>query len=55
VHIPGLTAKVRFIDAPLLEIASHEIRQRAAQGRPFRYYVPAQVYQYILQMGLYKE
>src|SRR5574341_1969042 len=38
--IPGIRAKVRFIEAPLLEIASREIRQRAAKGRPFRYYLP---------------
>ncbi len=49
----GITAKVRFVDAPLLEIASHQIRKRAAEGRPFRYYVPEAVYQYIVEKGLY--
>ncbi len=51
--IPGLTEKIRFVDAPLLEIASHEIRKRAAEGQPFRYYVPMAVYEYILDKGLY--
>lgn len=52
-QIAGLAAKIRFVDAPLLEIASHEIRKRAAQGRPFRYYVPEPVYRYIIEKGLY--
>ncbi len=52
-NIPGLTAKIRFVDAPLLEIASHEIRKRAAEGQPFRYYVPTAVYEFILEKGLY--
>ncbi len=51
--IPGLTAKLHFVEAPLLEIASHEIRKRAAEGQPFRYYVPAAVYDYIIDKGLY--
>lgn len=52
--IPGLAARIRFVDAPLLEIASHEIRKRAADGQPFRYYVPPAVYEYILEKGLYR-
>jgi nicotinate-nucleotide adenylyltransferase len=52
-EIPGISAKVRFVDAPLLEIASHEIRQRARQGLPFRYYLLPPVYQYIIRHKLY--
>jgi nicotinate-nucleotide adenylyltransferase len=51
--LPGLTAKVRFVDAPLLDIAAHDIRARIAENRPFRYYLPPAVYTYILQHGLY--
>ncbi len=51
--IPGLTTKVRFVDAPLLEIASHEIRARSEAGRPFRYYVLPSVYRYIIDHKLY--
>jgi nicotinate-nucleotide adenylyltransferase len=51
--IPGLTAKVRFVDAPLLDIAAHEIRQRVAEGRPFRYFLPPAVYDYIVEHNLY--
>lgn len=53
-RVPGLGTKVRYIEAPLMEIASHEIRERAADGLPFRYYLPAGVYRYIVSHGLYK-
>jgi nicotinate-nucleotide adenylyltransferase len=52
--IPGLQAKVQFVEAPLLEIASSEIRQRAARGLPFRYYLLPAVYQYIQEHNLYR-
>jgi nicotinate-nucleotide adenylyltransferase len=51
--IPGVAAKVRFVDAPLLDIAAHEIRQRVADGRPFRYFLPTAVFDYILDHNLY--
>jgi nicotinate-nucleotide adenylyltransferase len=52
--LPGLTAKVRFVEAPLLDIAAHEIRQRIAEGRPFRYFLPIDVYNYIREHKLYQ-
>ncbi|TSA48083.1 MAG: nicotinate (nicotinamide) nucleotide adenylyltransferase [Chloroflexi bacterium] len=52
--IPGLAAKVRYVDAPLLDIAAHEIRQRVADGRPFRYFLPQAVYDYIVEHNLYR-
>ena len=52
--IPGLGTKVKFVEAPLLEIASSEIRQRAARGLPFRYYLLPAVYQYIQEHNLYR-
>jgi nicotinate-nucleotide adenylyltransferase len=51
--LPGITSKVRFVDAPIVEISSREIRQRVAEGRPFRYYLPPAVYGYILEHNLY--
>ena len=50
----GLTAKVRFVEAPLLDIAAHEIRARVAGGRPFRYFLPPGVYRYIIKHNLYR-
>jgi nicotinate-nucleotide adenylyltransferase len=52
--IPGLSDKVRYIKAPLLDIAAHEIRQRITDGRPFRYFLPPAVYDYILEHNLYQ-
>lgn len=52
-RLPGISDKVRWIDAPLLDIASSQIRQRVAEGEPFRYFLPAGVYQYIVEKGLY--
>lgn len=52
--LPGLTAKVRYVDAPLIDIAAHEIRQRVAGGRPFRYFLPPAIYEYIVEHNLYR-
>ena len=54
-HIQGIVDKVEFIDAPLLEISSTEIRERIAAGGTFRYYLPQEVYKVILSLNLYKE
>jgi nicotinate-nucleotide adenylyltransferase len=51
--IPGLSSKVRFIDLPLIEISSSSIRQRAAAGQPYRYFLPPVVFEYIRQNRLY--
>ncbi len=51
--LPSLRAKLRYVDAPLLEIASREIRRRAAAGLPIRYYLPDAVYHYIQENKLY--
>jgi nicotinate-nucleotide adenylyltransferase len=52
--LPGITGKVRFVEAPLLQIASSEIRGRAAAGGTYRYYVSQPVFEYIEQHNLYK-
>lgn len=54
-ELPGISSKVHYVDAPLLEIASREIRSRIANGEPFRYYVPRPVYQYITEHHLYRQ
>ncbi len=52
--LPGIVAKVHLVDAPLLEISSTSIRQRVAEGRHFRYFLPGAVYQYIQEQKLYQ-
>lgn len=53
-ELPGLEAKLEFIDAPLLEISSSEIRERVEEGGHFRFYLPEEVYDIIVRRGLYK-
>ncbi|MBP8997468.1 MAG: nicotinate-nucleotide adenylyltransferase [Anaerolineaceae bacterium] len=52
--LPGVTDKVRIVEAPILEISSKQIRQRIAEGMGYRYYLRDAVYQAILEMGLYR-
>ena len=52
--IPGLKDKVCFLEAPLFDIAAHEIRMRIAAGQPFRYFLPSGVYAYIVEHNLYR-
>ena len=54
-QLPGIRSKVHYVDAPLLEIASREIRNRIAEGKSVRYYLPANVFDYISQHHLYQE
>jgi nicotinate-nucleotide adenylyltransferase len=51
--IHGVSAKVRFINAPLIDISASDIRQRVAGGQPYRYFVPSEVYKIIHERGLY--
>lgn len=52
-QVPGISEKVHFIEAPLLEISSHQIRRRIHQRRPFRYYILPDVYKRILEKQYY--
>ncbi len=52
--LPGIEHKVKFIEAPLLEIASHQIRDRIMAGSGYRYYLPPQIYQIIEREYLYR-
>lgn len=53
-QLPGLAEKVRWVQAPLLEISGSIIRRRAAQGGTYRYYVLPAVYALIEEWGLYQ-
>lgn len=52
--IPGIGEKIIYIDAPLLEIASNEIRERIISGRHFRYFLPGRVFKYIQEKNIYR-
>jgi nicotinate-nucleotide adenylyltransferase len=51
--LPGLASKVRFVEAPLIDISAHEIRRRVAEGRPYQYFVLPEVFAFIASHELY--
>ncbi|HSM71518.1 MAG TPA: nicotinate-nucleotide adenylyltransferase [Anaerolineales bacterium] len=53
--LPGISSKIHYVDAPLLEIASREIRSRIMDGKHFRYFLHPAVYEYILENRLYRQ
>lgn len=55
VLLHGIKEKVLIVEAPILEISSHQIRQRIYSGQGYRYYLREAVYQAISEMGLYQE
>lgn len=55
VKVPGIIAKLRFIDAPLLEISSSDLRWKIANGEPYRFYLRESVWKFIQSKKLYRE
>ena len=51
--IPNLKGKVRFVETPLLQISSREIRRRIAEGLEYRYFLTPPVYDYIQANHIY--
>ena len=52
--LPGLRQKVRFVNAPQLEISSSDLRRRIGAGKHYRHYLHPDVYQYIEEHQLYR-
>jgi nicotinate-nucleotide adenylyltransferase len=52
--LPGLTAKVRFVDAPAVDISATDIRARVRSGQRFEHLVPPAVARYIREHQLYR-
>lgn len=55
VKVPGIITKLRFIDAPLLEISSSDLRWKIANGEPYRFYLRESVWKFIQSKKLYRE
>ena len=51
---PGIIEKIQFVEAPLLEIASSQIRRRVREGRPYCFYLPEPVRRVIAERGIYQ-
>ena len=49
----GLKDRVTLVDAPIIELSSTQIRERLANGKSVRYYVPDEVLNYIEHKHLY--
>ncbi|HKV85323.1 MAG TPA: nicotinate-nucleotide adenylyltransferase [Ktedonobacterales bacterium] len=52
--LPGLSAKLTVVPAPLMEVSASDIRRRVASDVPIRYLVPDPVRSYIERRGLYR-
>ena len=53
-QLPGLAGKVHYLDVPLVDVASRDIRRRVASGKPYRYLVSRAVAEYIAEHDLYR-
>jgi nicotinate-nucleotide adenylyltransferase len=53
--IRGLRDRLVFLDAPVLDIAAHRIREWVACGRSVRYLLPAGVESYVREHNLYQD
>jgi nicotinate-nucleotide adenylyltransferase len=51
---PALEEKMQFLETPLLEISSTDIRRRVRESRPIEFLVPDAVIRYIEEKGLYR-
>jgi nicotinate-nucleotide adenylyltransferase len=51
----GRSGRFQQVNAPLIEISSRDLRQRASEGRSLRYLVPPSVDCYITQHRLYRD
>ena len=50
-----LPLQMQIISIPLIDIASRDLRRRAAEGKSIRYFVPAAVAAYIADKGMYRD
>lgn len=49
------TDNILYLDLPLLEISSSQIRHRIRQRKSIKYFVPAEIEEYILSNHLYRD
>jgi nicotinate-nucleotide adenylyltransferase len=51
--VKGLSDKVLYLEVPLVDVSSRDIRNRVREGQPFRYLVPSGIADYIIEHNLY--
>jgi nicotinate-nucleotide adenylyltransferase len=54
VALPGIFARIDWVDAPWLDISSTNIQRRVRAGLSVRHLVPVAVERYIIEHGLYR-
>ena len=54
VALPGISARVEWVDAPWLDISSSDIQRRVRAGLSIRHLVPTAVEWYIVEHRLYR-
>ena len=52
--VPGVSARVRWVTAPLVDLSSTDLRQMAREGKSLKYLVPDAVIAYADAHGLYR-
>ncbi|MBI3761516.1 MAG: nicotinate-nicotinamide nucleotide adenylyltransferase, partial [Chloroflexi bacterium] len=52
--IPGLTPRVKWVNAPQVDVASNDLRRRVRAGESIRYLVPDNVRELINRYELYR-
>lgn len=52
--VPTTAGRLHPVSIPLLDIASHDLRERIATARPITFQVPPAVEDYIVAQGLYR-
>ena len=53
-HLPGISGKVRFVQAPRVDVSASEVRLRVRSGRSISHLVPPGVEAYIHEHRLYR-
>lgn len=51
--VPGLAPRLVWLDAPLIDVSSTDLRSRSRSGEELRYLTPAAVAEYIRERRLY--
>jgi nicotinate-nucleotide adenylyltransferase len=53
--LPGIEERIDWLDAPLVDLSSTDLRRRAREGLSLRYLVPPGVAAYIMDHGIYRQ
>src|SRR5262249_39946839 len=52
---PDVPLRLEFVEGPMIDVSSSDLRQRVGQGRSIRYLVPRAVERYIEEKRIYRD